>query len=162
MGCVFVYTDSAVLRTFSTRYGPVAWRVATAPMKGVSCAYAPASSRHSTSRPMIRPSSSTALRMRTTEFSRGLAVASSSARELTIFTGRPDFRASRQAKCSNVTSSFPPNPPPTVEAVTRTCDSGRSSTEQRVARTPNGFCVLVVTWKPPCSSTTARQARGSM
>ena len=88
----------------------MAWRVATAPMKGVSCAYAPASSRHSTSRPMIRPASSTALRIRTTEFSRGLAVASSSARELTIFTGRPDFRASRQAKCSKRDVELPAEP----------------------------------------------------
>ena len=127
------------------RYGPVAWIVATAARNGVSWAYAPALSRHRTSRASSAPSAPIALRMCTTESSRGLAARSSSARDDTNFTGRPDLRASRQAQCSNVTSSLPPKPPPTVAPMTLTAGSGTARILARVARTPKGFWVLVRT-----------------
>jgi hypothetical protein len=49
----------------------------------------------------------------------GPVARNTSSRLITIFTGRPDFRASSSATGSMKTTVLPPKPPPFSEAVTR-------------------------------------------
>ena len=78
------------------------------------------------------------------------------------FTGRLSLRAARvQSTSSGVTCSFPPKPPPTSGAMTRSLCSGMPVSRAMKTLTKCGTCVAdQITYCSPVGSTTTE--RGSM
>ena len=82
---------------------------------------------------------------------------------LTIFTGLPVRSASSAARqhMEVITSSLPPNEPPSVAWMISTrfrSSFSAAATERRVEKR---FCTLPVTRTPPCSAGSASTASGS-
>ena len=90
---------------------------------GISVLKAPLSMSTMTSRAIMVPLASRAVRIATTAFSRLGHVNKSSARVLVIFTGRPVSLAANAANGSSAASSLAPNPPPIVCPTTRTSET---------------------------------------
>ncbi len=85
-----------------------------------------------------------------------------SARCMTILTGRPHLRESASATGSMKTVVLPPKPPPISDGMTRNCAASMPSRSAQMLRTTKWPCVQTQSSPRPSAVSEARQACGSI